>query len=166
MGRLLVHMHHGGNDCLFGLILLQELKCFFKLEPDIVLGLHEVIEVVVVPLDQLPVLPGSIALGELEAVPDKALQPLKGPQENPFGLSGHLLGDVRVIHPVSRLVLGGKNQLPTVEAVASIIQGLQVSIAEGQQPSIHPPLVALFAFPFQVHLALGGDNGLDVVGLP
>ena len=137
-----------------------------RLEPDIVLGLHEVKEVVVVPLDQLPVLPGSVALGELEAILDQTLQALKSPQENPFGLGGHLLGDIRAIHPVGGLVLGGEDQLPPVETIASVIQGLQISIAEGQKSGVHPALVALLAFPFQVHLALGGDNGLDVVGLP
>ena len=80
-----------------------------RLEPNIVLGLHEVEEVVVVPLDQLPVLPGAVTLGELEAISDQALQPLKGPQENPFGLSSHLLGDIRIVHPVSGLVPGGQD---------------------------------------------------------
>ena len=137
-----------------------------RLEPNVVLGLHEVKEVVVVPLDQLPVLPGSVALGELEAILDQTLQALKSPQENPFGLGGHLLSDVWIIHPVSGLVLGSQNQLPPVEAIASVIQGLQITIAECQQPSIHPALVALLAFPLQVHLTLGGDNGFDIVGLP
>ena len=137
-----------------------------RLEPDIVLGLHEVKEVVVVPLDQLPVLPGSVALGELEAILEQTLQALKSPQENPFGLGGHLLGDVRVVHRSAGLSLGGQDQLPTVEAITSVIQGLQVSVAECQQPGIHPALVALLAFPLQVHLALGGDNRFDVISLP
>ena len=34
MGRLLVHMHHGGDNCFFGLILLQEVERFFKIPPD------------------------------------------------------------------------------------------------------------------------------------
>ena len=35
MRRLLVHMHHGRDDCFFGLILLQEVECFFKVLPDL-----------------------------------------------------------------------------------------------------------------------------------
>ena len=74
--------------------------CF---EADIVLRLHEVEEVVIVPLDKLPVAPGAVAFSELKAILDKTLQALKSPQKNPFGLGGHLLGDVRVVHPVGRL---------------------------------------------------------------
>ena len=35
MGRLLVHMHHGGDDRFFGLVLLQEAERFFKIPPDL-----------------------------------------------------------------------------------------------------------------------------------
>src|SRR5699024_6584694 len=34
MGCFLVHMHYGGDNCLFGLILLQEVERFFKVLPD------------------------------------------------------------------------------------------------------------------------------------
>ena len=78
--------------------------CF---ETDIVLRIHEIKEVVVVPFDQLPVAPGTVALGKLEAIPDQILQAFKGPQENPLGLGGHLLGNVRIVHPAGGLVLGG-----------------------------------------------------------
>ena len=43
---------------------------------------------------------------------------------------------------------------------------MQITVGERQQPGKHPPLVALLAFAFQIHLALGGHDGLDVVGLP
>ena len=76
------------------------------------------------------VAPGTVALGELEAVPNETLQALKGPQKNPFGLGSHLFGDVRVIYPVGRLVPGGQDQLPPVEAITAVVQGLQVSVAE------------------------------------
>src|SRR5699024_310263 len=84
--------------------------CF---EADIILRLHEVEEVVIVPLDKLPVAPGTVAFSELKAIPDKTLQALKGPQKNPFGLGSHLLGDIRVIHPTGGLVPGGQDQLST-----------------------------------------------------
>src|SRR5699024_8124626 len=95
-----------------------------RFETDVVLSFHEVEEIVVVPPDQLLVAPGTVALGELEAVPNETLQALKGPQENSFGLSSHLLGDIRVICPVGGLVSGGQDQLSPVEAVRAIIQGL------------------------------------------
>ena len=34
MGRFLVHMHHGGDNCFSGLVLLKEAECFFKIAPD------------------------------------------------------------------------------------------------------------------------------------
>lgn len=34
MGRFLIHMHHGGDDCFSGLILLKEVEHFFKVAPD------------------------------------------------------------------------------------------------------------------------------------
>src|SRR5699024_10906942 len=34
MGRLLVHMHHGGDDSFSGLVLLKEAECFLKILPD------------------------------------------------------------------------------------------------------------------------------------
>src|SRR5699024_9198677 len=40
------------------------------------------------------------------------------------------------------------------------------SVTKGQQPGVHPALIALLALAFQVYLALGSDNGLDVIGLP
>ena len=34
MGRLLVHMHHGGYNCFSGLVLLKEAERFLKILPD------------------------------------------------------------------------------------------------------------------------------------
>ena len=34
MGRLFVHMHHGGDDCFSGLVLHKEAECFLKILPD------------------------------------------------------------------------------------------------------------------------------------
>jgi len=34
MGRFLVHMHHGGDDCFSGLILFKEAERFLKILSD------------------------------------------------------------------------------------------------------------------------------------
>ena len=43
---------------------------------------------------------------------------------------------------------------------------MQIAVAECQQSGKHPALIALLAFAFQIHLTLGGYDGLDIVGLP
>ena len=58
-----------------------------------------------------------------------------------------------------------QHKLSAVKAIASIIECLQVSIAECQQAGKHPTLVALGSLPLQVHFPLCRDDGLDIVGL-
>ena len=43
---------------------------------------------------------------------------------------------------------------------------MQIAIGERQQAGKHPPLIALLALALQIHLALGGHDGFDIVGLP
>ena len=42
---------------------------------------------------------------------------------------------------------------------------MQIAIRKRQQTRIHPALIALLAFLFQIHLVLRGNDGLDVIGL-
>ena len=44
-------------------------------------------------------------------------------------------------------------------------QGLQITIAECQQPGKHPALITLLALAFQIHLALCCHDGFHIVGL-
>ena len=55
--------------------------------------------------------------------------------------------------------------MAAIETVRAVIQSLQVAVAERQQASIHPALIALLALALQVHLPLCGHDGLDIVGL-
>ena len=52
-----------------------------------------------------------------------------------------------------------------VKAITAVKEGLQVAVAERQQPGAHPSLIALLALALQIHLALGGNDGFDIVGL-
>ena len=46
-----------------------------------------------------------------------------------------------------------------------VIQCLQIAVAECQQTGIHPALITLLAFAFQVHLALCGHDVFYIIGL-
>ncbi len=76
-----------------------------------------------------------------------------------------LFRDVRVIHAAGRPFSRCQDELAAVEPVAAVVERLQVAVAEGQKPRGHPSLVALSALFLQIHLALGRDHGLYVVGL-
>ena len=130
------------------------------------LGFQKVKHIVVVPLNGLPVLFGALAFGELEVVCHQPLQSRKGPEEYALDFCLHLFGKVGIIHAVNRFLFGGQNQLPPIEAVASVKEGLQVAVAECQQAGRHPPLITLLALALQIHLTLRGDDGFNVVGLP
>ena len=66
---------------------------------------------------------------------------------------------------VSRLVLGGQDELATKEAIRMVVQRGQRTVAEAEEPGVKVPLVALDTFALQVQLGFGGDDGLDIVGL-
>ena len=95
----------------------------------------------------------------------QTLQPFKGPEKDAFQLAAHFLRDVGVIHAIWLALPGGQNQLAAIEAVAAVVEGLEIAIAECQQPGEHPALIALPALLFQIHAPLRGDQRLDVVGL-
>ena len=95
-----------------------------RLDANIVLGLHEVEEVVIIPLDSSRFCRARSLSVNLKPFLTRRCNPSKSPQENALGLGGHLFGDIRVVYPVGGLVLGGQDQLPPVEAVRAIIDGL------------------------------------------
>ena len=133
-----------------------------RLQPDIAGGLHKVDGIVGVTLDVLPIVQRSGAFRESEAVCRKPLQALKRPEKNALDLSLHLLGNVRIVHTISRLLFCGQDQLTAVKTVAAVVERLQIAVGERQQAGVHPPLIALDAFAFQIHLALCGNDGFDI----
>ena len=58
-----------------------------------------------------------------------------------------------------------QDQLPAIEAVAPVIQGLQVTVGKSQDTRVHPALIALFSLLLQIHLALRGHQGFHIIGL-
>ena len=59
----------------------------------------------------------------------------KHPEENAFRLAFHLLGDVGIVDPLSRLVFGGQDELAAVKPIGSVIQGLEIAVGESQEPT-------------------------------
>ena len=80
-----------------------------RFQPDIAGGFHKVDGVVGVTLDVLPIVQRPGAFRESEAVCRKPLQALKRPEKNALDLSLHLLGNVRIVHTISRLLFCGQN---------------------------------------------------------
>ena len=80
---------------------------------------------------------------ELKVVGNKPLQAFKCPEENPLGFGFHLLCKIGIVGSVHGLFLGSQHKLSTVKTIATVIQGLQIAIAECHQPGEHPALIAL-----------------------
>ena len=127
---------------------------------DISIRIHKEDDVVCILLDHIAVAFGTFALRKPKLIADKTLQALKRPKEDTFQLAAHLFGNVGVVFACSGLFLRCQDELTAIEAIASIIQGLQIAIRKRQQTRIHPALIALFALALQVHLSLCGHEGL------
>ena len=136
-----------------------------RFTPDVSLGIHEIKDIVVVTFDRFPVFPDTVTLRKLKVVGNKPLQAFKCPQEDTLGFSFHLLCKIRIVSSVHRLFLGGQHKLSAIKSVTAVIQGLQITVTECQQPGEHPALITLLAFTFQIHLALCCHDGFYIVGL-
>src|SRR5699024_4639780 len=108
----------------------------------------------------------ALALCEFEVVRYQPPQTLICPKEDALYLGLHLLRKIWIVFPVRWLRLGGENELTAVKAIAAVKKRLQIAVGKGQQPGGHPSLIALLAFTLQIHLALGGNDGFYIVGLP
>ena len=104
------------------------------LEAEIALGLHEVDDIVAAALDGVHVGGGSFADRETEVVLHQPVQPFQTPEQDAFQLGAHLLHKERVIRAVSRLVLGGQDELTAEEAVRMVVQRGQRTVAEAEEP--------------------------------
>ena len=132
------------------------------LEAEIALGLHEVDDIVAAALDGVHVGGGSFADREAEIVLHQPVQPFQTPEQDALQFGAHLLHKEGVIRAVSRLVLGGQDELAAEEAVRMVIQRGQRAVAETEESGVDVPLVALDTFALQVQLGFGGHDGLDV----
>ena len=93
-----------------------------RLEAEVALGLHEVDDIVAAALDGVHVGRGSFADREAEIVLHQPVQPFQTPEQDAFQLGAHLLHKEGVICAVSRLVLGGQDELAAKETVRMVVQ--------------------------------------------
>ena len=104
---------------------------------DISIRIHKEDDVVCILLDHIAVAFGTFALRKSKLIADKTLQALKRPKEDTFQLAAHLFGNVGVVFACSGLFLRCQDELTAIEAIASIIQGLQIAVGERQQTRIY-----------------------------
>ena len=114
-----------------------------RLEAEIALGLHEVDDIVAAALDGVHVGSGSFADRETEIVLYQPVQSFQTPEQDAFQLGAHLLHEEGVVRAVSRLVLGGQDELTAEEAVRMVVQRGQRTVAETEESGVNVPLVYL-----------------------
>ena len=125
-----------------------------RFAPDVSLRFHEIKDIIIVTLDRFPIFTDAVTLRKLKVVGNEPLQSFERPQEDALSFGFHLLSKVGIVGSAHGLFLGSQYKLSAVKAVAAVIQGLQITIAECQQPGKHPALITLLALAFQVHFAL------------
>ncbi len=136
-----------------------------RFAPDVSLRFHEIKDIIIVTLDRFPIFTDAVTLRKLKVVGNEPLQSFERPQEDALSFGFHLLSKVGIVGSAHGLFLGSQYKLSAVKAVAAVIQGLQITIAECQQPGKHPALITLLALAFQVHFALCSHDGFYIVGL-
>ena len=93
-----------------------------RLEAEVALGFHEVDDIVAAAFDGVHVGGGSFADREAEIVLHQPVQPFQTPEQDALQLGAHLLHKEGVIRAVSRLVLGGQDELAAKETVRMVVQ--------------------------------------------
>ena len=124
--------------------------------------LHELSQVVAVRHGCFKVLDGALADGELIAVRQQTVQTFQHPQQDAGSLLGQLFDEEGIIHPGRVTVFHRDEDLSAPEAVAVIVSGHKVAIAEADETNVQQTLDSLLVFPLDAQTVLGGDDGLDV----
>ena len=135
------------------------------LEADISLRLQKLDHIVAAALDRLHIFSGLARNAELIVVPDQPIQPLQAPEEDAFLFPQQLVHQKRIVRSACGPVFGGQHDLAAKEAVGLVVQGGERTVAKAEKSNIKLALVALHALALHVHLALGGHDGLDIIGL-
>ena len=132
---------------------------------DIALGLQKLDQIVAAALDRLHIFFGFARNAELIIVPDQPVQPLQTPEKDTLLFPQQFVHQKRIVRSACRPVFGGQHDLAAKEAVGLVVQGGQRTVAEAKKTHIELTLIALDTLAFHVHLALGCDDGFDIVGL-
>ncbi len=101
----------------------------------------------------------------LIVVPNQPMQTLQTPEEDAFLFPQQLVHQKWIIRSACGPVFGSQHDLAAEEAIGLVVQGGQRTVSEAEEAHIQLALVALDALALHVYLALGGHDGLDIVGL-
>ena len=134
-------------------------------EADVALGLQELDHIVAAALDRLHIFSGLTGNAELIVVPDQPVQPLQTPEKDALLFPQQLIHQKRIVCSACGPVFGGQHNLAAKETVGLVVQGGQRTVAKAEKADIELTLIALNALALHVHLALGRDDGFDIVGL-
>ena len=134
-------------------------------ESDIALGLQKLDHIVAAALDRLHILSGLARNAELIVVPDQPVQPLQTPEKDALLFPQQLVHQKRIVRSACGPVFGGQHDLAAKEAVGLGVQGGERTVSEAEKTHIELALIALNALALHIHLALGGHDVLDIVGL-
>ena len=132
---------------------------------DIALRLQKLDHIVAAALDRLHILSCLAGNAELIVVPDQPAQPLQTPEEDALLFPQQLIHQKRIVCSACGPVFGGQHDLAAKETVGLVVQGGERTVAEAKKTHIELALVALNTLTLHVHLALGGHDGFDIVGL-
>ena len=132
-----------------------------RTEADVSLCLHELAQVVAVFHGCFEVPAGALADGELIAVRQQTVQPLQHPEQNAGEFCGQLLNEEQVIDAGRVAVFHRHQNLSAPEAVAVIVSGHKVAIAEADETNVQQTLDSLLVLPFNAQTVFGGDDRLD-----
>ena len=132
---------------------------------DIALGLQKLDHIVAAALDRLHIFFGFARNAELIVVPDQPVQPIQTPEKDAFLFPQQLVHQKRIVRSACGPVFGGQHDLAAKETVGLIVQGRQRTVSKAEEPNIELALVALDALALHIHLAFGGHDGLDIIGL-
>ena len=121
--------------------------------------------IVAAALDRLHVLSCLAGNAELIVVPDQPVQPLQTPEEDALLFPQQLIHQKRIVCSACGPVFGGQHDLAAKETVGLVVQGGQRTVAEAEKADIELTLIALNTLALHIHLALGGHDGFDIVGL-
>ena len=121
--------------------------------------------IVAAALDRLHILSCLAGNAELIVVPDQPAQPLQTPEEDALLFPQQLIHQKRIVCSACGPVFGGQHDLAAKETVGLVVQGGQRTVAEAEKADIELTLIALNTLALHIHLALGGHDGFDIVGL-
>ena len=135
------------------------MSAFF--EADVPGRLHELDDVVRLPLHRVEILLHTIADRKPVSLPDQPFQAFQTPEEDSLFLRNQLVREVSVVHPVVRFLPDLDDHLAAVEAVRAVVQSGKGPVPESHDPEGQADLLALPELPLDICLVLHRHKALQ-----